>query len=43
MFPRQESFMEIQILIGVMGTLCVIATYFWLIRSKKNKSEAEAK
>lgn len=35
--------MEIQLLIGIMGTLCVIATYFWLVRSKKDKAEAEAK
>ena len=26
--------MTVQILIGVMGTLTVVAVYFWLIRSK---------
>jgi len=27
--------MTTQILIGVMGTLTVVAVYFWLVRSKK--------
>ena len=26
--------MAVQILLGVMGTLTVIAVYFWLVRSK---------
>ena len=26
--------MTVQILIGLMGTLTVIAVYFWLVRSK---------
>jgi hypothetical protein len=26
--------MEVQLLIGVMGTLTVVATYFWVGRSK---------
>lgn len=26
--------MEVQLLIGLMGTLCVVAVYFWLVRSK---------
>ena len=33
--------MEIQILIGVMGTLCVVATYFWLVRSKRDKADVK--
>lgn len=32
--------MEVQLLIGLMGVLCVVATYFWLLRGKK-KPEAE--
>ncbi len=26
--------MTVQIMIGVMGTVCVVAVYFWLVRSK---------
>jgi hypothetical protein len=29
--------MTTQILVGVMGTLTVVAIYFWLIRSKDQK------
>ena len=30
--------MGVQVLIGLMGTLCVIAVYFWLVHGKA-KSE----
>lgn len=33
--------MEVQLLIGLMGTLCVIAVYFWAVRSRSDK-QAEA-
>lgn len=34
--------MEVQLLIGVMGTLCVVAVYFWVVRSRDDKQpEAE--
>ena len=36
--------MEIGILIGVMATVCVVATYFWLVRSKNDvNAKANAK
>lgn len=33
--------MEVQVLIGVMGVLTVVAVYFWLVRSKPNQGEAK--
>jgi len=34
--------MEVQLLIGLMGTLCVVAVYFWVVRSGGDKqTEAE--
>jgi hypothetical protein len=33
--------MEVQLLIGVMGTLTVVATYYWLVRSNAPKAEAK--
>lgn len=33
--------MEIQLLIGVMGTLTVVATYFWLIRPREREKQAK--
>jgi hypothetical protein len=33
--------MEVQMLIGVMGTLCVIATYFWVVRPAPTAAEAK--
>jgi hypothetical protein len=33
--------MEVQVLIGVMGTLTVVATYFWVGRMKPNSNETE--
>lgn len=35
--------MEVQLLIGLMGTLCVVAVYFWLVRSRTPIEEPEAK
>ena len=32
--------MEVQVLIGIMGVLCVVAVYFWLVRKP---AEAESK
>ncbi|GEM_PF-3992846 len=31
--------MTVQILIGLMGTLSVIAVYFWLVRSKGEQTQ----
>ena len=33
--------MELQLLIGLMGTLCVIATYFWVVREKNTSVQAK--
>ncbi len=33
--------MEVQLLIGVMGTLTVVATYFWVGRPKPTPAESE--
>jgi hypothetical protein len=33
--------MEIQILFGVMGTLAVVAIYFWVGRSKTTPRESQ--
>jgi len=30
--------MAVQILLGVMGTLCVVAVYFWLVRGKSEET-----
>ena len=30
--------MGVPVLLGVMGTLCVIAVYFWLVRNKSEKT-----
>jgi hypothetical protein len=32
--------MEVQLLIGVMGTLTVVAAYFWVARNKSIPSES---
>ena len=32
--------MTAQILIGVMGTLTVVAVYFWLVRRKRDQPES---
>jgi hypothetical protein len=34
--------MEVQLLIGLMGVLCVVAVYFWVIRPRRAK-EPETK
>jgi hypothetical protein len=33
--------MEVQLLTGIMGTLTVVATYFWMVRSKPKTSQAK--
>lgn len=32
--------MSTQVLIGVMATVCVVAVYFWLVRTRPSESEA---
>jgi hypothetical protein len=32
--------MEVQLLIGIMGTLTVVATYFWVVRAKPNQAQS---
>src|SRR5262245_9761243 len=36
--PLEACVMTVQILLGLMGTLCVVAVYFWLVRSKGPES-----
>lgn len=33
--------MDVQILIGVMGTLTVVATYFWVVRKRPAEAESQ--
>lgn len=35
--------MEVQLLIGLMGTLCVVAVYFWVVRTRPAVEESDAK
>ena len=35
--------MEVQFLIGVMGTITVVATYFWVGRSESEPTVAQTK
>lgn len=34
--------MAVQILIGVMSTLCVVAVYFWLVRRKDSEAKPQS-
>jgi hypothetical protein len=33
--------MEVQLLIGIMGTLTIVAVYFWVGRAKPNETETK--
>jgi len=33
--------MEVQLLIGIMGTLSVIAVYFWVVQPKPLQAQAK--
>jgi hypothetical protein len=35
--------MEVQFLIGLMGTLTVVAVVFWVVRNKSEPTENDAK
>jgi hypothetical protein len=33
--------MSVQVLIGIMGVLTVVAVYFWLVRAKPNEGDSK--